>query len=401
MHLRLRTITATLLAAATLASAARAEKRYDPGASDSEIKVGQISSAAAWSTAYQAVGRAEAAYFRMVNAHGGVRGRKIRFVSVDGGAEPAGALEAARRLVEQEQVLLVFSSFGTENNLAIRPYMNERKVPQLFVESSSAVFDQPSRYPWTMGFFATYRTEGSAYAKYILQNRPHARIALLYQDNDAGREYLEGVHQGLGTKASAMIAREEAYRTDEATLKPHLLALKNSGADVFLNLSLGTFVPEAIRTAYEMDWHPLQFIPNASLSTAAFLEPAGLDKARGIISNARSKSWTAPGADSDPDVREFLAWMNQYNAGGSLRDQNNVAGYERAEALVAVLTKCDDDLSRANVMRQAADLDTDIGMLRPGIRVKTSPEDYQPIKQLFLIRFNGRSWSQLGAVIAE
>jgi branched-chain amino acid transport system substrate-binding protein len=397
----LRPITTALLAAAMMATSARAEKRYDPGATDSEIKIGQISSDAAWAEAYRVVGRAEAAYFDMVNDRGGVRGRKIRFVSVDGGTETAGALEAARRLVEQEGVLLIFSSFGTENNLAIRPYLNERRVPQLFVESSSAVFDQPARYPWTMGFFATYRTEGSAYARYILQDRPHARIAVLYADDDAGREYLEGVRQGLGAAAAAMIAREEAYRTDEPKIEEHLLALKNSGADVFLNLSLGTFATAAIRGAYDLDWHPLQFIPNASLSTAAFLDPAGLDKARGIVSNARSKSWSGPTADSDPDVREFLAWMSRYNPQASLRDQTNVAGYERAEALVAVLAKCGDDLSRANVMRQAASLDTELGMLRPGIRVKTGPGDFQPIKQLFLIRFNGRSWGRLGPVIGE
>jgi branched-chain amino acid transport system substrate-binding protein len=397
----LRPITTVLLAAAMMASSARAEKKYDPGASDSEIKIGQISSGAAWAEAYRVVGRAEAAYFAMINDRGGVKGRKIRFVSVDGGTETSGALAAARRLVEQEGVLLIFSSFGTENNLAIRPYLNERRVPQLFVESSSAVFDQPARYPWTMGFFATYRTEGSAYAQYILQDRPHARIAVLYADDDAGREYLEGVHRGLGAAAAAMIAREEAYRTDEPKIEEHLLALKNSGADVFLNLSLGTFATAAIRGAYDLDWHPLQFIPNASLSTAAFLEPAGLDKARGIISNARSKSWTGAKADSDPDVREFLAWMNRYNPQASLRDQTNVAGYERAEALVAVLAKCGDDLSRANVMRQAASLDTELGMLRPGIRVRTGPGDFQPIKQLFLIRFNGRSWGRLGPVIGE
>jgi branched-chain amino acid transport system substrate-binding protein len=396
MRLKLRTVTRAFLAFGLVAPAARAAKRYDPGATDSEIKIGQISSGAAWAEAYGVIGRAEAAYFDMVNDRGGVNGRKIRFVGVDGGTQPAGALAAARRLVEQERVLLIFSSFGTENNLAIRPYMNERGVPQLFVESSSAVFDQPSQYPWTMGFFATYRTEGSAYAHYILQERPQARIAVLYADNDAGREYLAGVHEGLGAREGAMISREEAYRTDEAKIREHLGALKNSGADVFLNLSLGTFVTEAIRGAYDLDWHPLQFIPNASLSTAAFLDPAGLDKARGVISNARSKSWMTPQADSDPDVREFLAWMSRYNPQARLRDQNNVAGYERAEALVAVLSKCGDDLSRSNVMRQAASLDTELGMLRPGIRVKTGPGDYQPIKQLFLIRFNGRSWTRLG-----
>jgi len=390
-----------LLAGMMIAPAGMAQKRYDPGATDNEIKVGNITMHDGRAGAYGAVCRAEGAYFQMINARGGINGRKINLVSLENRSDPAKSVDLARQLVEQDEVLLIFSSFGTEANLAIRAYMNEKGVPQLFVESSSAAFDDPSHFPWTMGFFATYRTEGMTYAKYILKNKPGAKIAVLYENVDAGREYLAGVHDGLGGKASAMIVKEESYRASDAALDRQVAALKDSGADVFLNLSVGAFASEAIRRAYDIGWRPLQFIPNASLSVAAFLDPAGLQKATGIIANARSKGWYGPQAQSDPAVREFLEWMRKYNSQASLRDQNNVAGYERAQALVEVLGRCGDDLTRANVMRQAANLDLELGMLRPGIRIRTTPTDYQPIKQLFLIRFNGESWVPIGPAIVD
>jgi branched-chain amino acid transport system substrate-binding protein len=258
-----------------------AQKNYDPGATDNEIKIGNITAYTGWAHEYGTVGRAEAAYFQMVNDRGGVNGRKISFISVDNGSDAAKSVALARQLVEQDGVLLIFSSLGTDDNLAIRAYMNEKRVPQLFVESSSAVFDDPSHFPWTMGFFATCRTEGSAYAKYILQNKPDAKIAVLYENDDNGREYLAGVRGGLGDKASAMIVKEVSYRTSDASLDSQIMTLKTSGADVFLNLSVGAFTTQAIRTAYDSDWHPLQFIANASVSIAAFLDPAGLEKATG------------------------------------------------------------------------------------------------------------------------
>ena len=392
---------AMLLVSVMIAPAVVAQKVYDPGATDSEIKIGNIMAYTGWAQQYGAVGRAEAAYFQMVNDRGGVNGRKINFISVDNGSDAAKSVALTRQLVEQNGVLLIFSSIGTDSNLAIRAYMNEKRVPQLFVESSSAVFDDPSHFPWTMGFFATYRTEGSAYAKYILQNKPGAKIAVLYANDDAGKEYLAGVRGGLGDKASAMIVKEASYQASDAALDSQIMTLKASGADVFLNLSVGAFATQAIRTAYDINWHPLQFIPNASLSIAAFLDPAGLEKATGIIANARSKGWREPQMRSDPAVREFLEWMSEYNAQAGLRDQNNVAGYERAQALVEVLKKCGNDLTRANVMKQAANLDLEIGMLRPGIRIRTSPSDFQPIKQLFLIRFNGKGWVPIGPMMGD
>jgi branched-chain amino acid transport system substrate-binding protein len=394
-------LSAVSLASVLVAPVAAAQRAYDSGATDNEIKIGNIAAYTGQNSAYGVVGRAEAAYFQMVNDRGGISGRKIDFISLDGGSDAAKSVDLARQLVEQDGVLLIFSSIGTESNLAMRSYLNDRKVPQLFVESSSAVFDDPLHFPWTMGFFATYRTEGLAYAKYILHNRPAAKIAVLYANDDAGKELLAGVHDGLDDKASSMIVKQASYQTSAITLDPQIAALKDSGADVFFNLSLGPFATQAIRTAYDMDWHPLQFIPNASLSVAAFLDPAGLQKAAGIIANARSKGWLEPQSRTDPEVRDFLEWMSKYDPQASLRDQNNVAGYERAEALVEVLRKCGDNLTRANVMKQAASLNLELGMLRPGIRVTTSPADYQPIKQLFLIRFNGKNWVPFGAVAGD
>ncbi len=337
----------------------------------------------------------------MIDDRGGVNGRKIEFISVDNASDPAKSLPLARKLVEEDGVLLIFSSFGTEANLAIRSYLNDKGVPQLFVQSSSAVFDDPSHFPWTMGFFPTYRTEGLVYAKYIRQTKPQAKVAILYADDDAGKEYLAGIHEGLGDKA-AMIVKEVSYQESDRTLDPQILALKNSGADVLLNMSIGSFTAQAVAKVYDMDWHPLQFIPNASLSVAAFLEPAGLQKAAGIISNARSKGWASAQSRSDPAVEEFIAWMKKYNPEARRRDPNNVSGYARAQALVEVLKKCGDNLTRANVMKQAASLDLELGMLRPGIRIRTSPVfSYQPIKQLFLMKFDGKTWVPFGSIIGD
>jgi branched-chain amino acid transport system substrate-binding protein len=378
-----------------------AQKVYDTGATDTEIKIGNIMTYTGWGEAYGAIGRAEAAYFQMINDRGGVNGRKILFISLDNGSDPARSLPLAQKLVEQDGVLLVFSPLGTATNLALRAYLNEKKVPQLFVDTSSAAFNDPAHFPWTTGFFASYRTEGLVYAKYILESKHAAKIAILYAQDDAGREYLAGVHDGLGDRASVMIVKEASYQISDPTLDSQLEALKGSGADVFLNFSVGPFATQSIRKAYDIDWHPLQLIPNASLSTAAFLDPAGLEKARGIITNARSKGWLAPQTHADPDVRAFLEWMRTYNPQAGLRDQNNVAGYERAEALVEVLRRCGDDLTHANVMKQAAHLNLELPMLRPGISFQTRPDNLQPIHQLFLMKFDGRDWVPFGAVIDD
>jgi ABC-type branched-subunit amino acid transport system substrate-binding protein len=396
---QLTIVLAIILAAAGAAPCVWSQKAYDPGASDTEIKIGNLAPYTGWGGEYAAVARAEAAYFQMINDRGGINGRKINFVTLDSASEPSNALPLARKLVEEDKVLLIFSSIGTEGNLAIRDYLNQDKVPQLFTQSSSAAFNDPAHFPWTMGFFATYHDEGVAYAKYILSNKPSGKIAILYVNDDAGEEYLQGVHDGLGDKV-AMIVKEVSYQVSGQNLEPQIAALKDSGADVFFNFAVGPFATKTIRAAYDLGWHPLQFIPNASLSIAAFLDPAGLEKSSGIICNARSKGWWSPRSRDDPAVREFLDWMTKYNPQASLRDQNNVAGYERAQTLVAVLQKCGDNLTRANVMKQASNLDLELGMLRPGIKITTTPADFQPIHQLFLIRFDGQQWQGFGGTIS-
>jgi len=362
-----------------------------------EIKIGNIMPYTGGFSEYGATGHAEAAYFQMINDQGGVNGRKIKFISLDSGSDTNKAVALAHQLVEQDQVLATVGIWGSAANLAIRSYMNEQKVPQLFVAATESAFDDPSHFPWTMGFQASKRTEGLVYAQYILRNKPRAKIAILYANDPSGQEWLQGIRDGLGANASATIVKEASFEySDPEAIDAQIVALKNSGADVFMNLVVGRLATRAIRKAYDIGWHPLQFIPNASLSVAAFLEPAGLQKAAGIVTNARSRAWLKPQATQDPAVRAFVEWMHKYNPDASLRDANNVYGYEVAQTLVEVLKKCGSDLTRANVMKQAASLDLELGMLRPGIRVTTSPTDYQPIKQLYLIRFDGRDWTPIG-----
>jgi branched-chain amino acid transport system substrate-binding protein len=379
----------------------RAEKHYDPGATDTEIKIGNIMTYTGWARQYGAIGRAEAAYFQMVNDRGGINGRKIDFVTLDSASDSSAALPLAKKLVEEEHVLLIFGALGTETNFAIRPYLNDQKIPQLFIDTSSSAFDDPAHFPWTVSFDASFRSEGAAYAKYVLETKPKAKIAILSANDDSGRDYVSGVHEALNGKSSATIVKELSYAPSDTAIDTQIQALKDSGADVFLDFAIGPFATQAIRKAYDLDWHPLQFIPNASLSVAAFLDPAGLQKSAGVITNARSKGWQQPLEQGDPEVRDFIDWMHKYNPDASLRDQNNVAGYERAEALVEVLKKCGDDLTRANVMNQAAHLDLQIPMLRPGIKFHTTAADFQPIHQFFLMQFDGAHWRSFGGIISD
>jgi branched-chain amino acid transport system substrate-binding protein len=380
---------------------ARAEKKYDPGASDTEIKIGNFVPYTGVFSEYGTTGRAEAAYFQMINDQGGIHGRKITFISLDSESDPAKALPLAQELVEKDQVLLLVGTWGAPCNVAIRAYMNGKKVPQLFVADTNSAMDDPTHFPWTMGFQPSKRTEGSVYAKYILQNRPDAKIAILCGDSPTDQEWVDGIHAALGDKTATMIVKEIAFAYgDPAGLDPQIEELKKSGADVFMNLGVGKYCAEGIRHAYDIDWHPLQFIANASISVSSFIEPAGLQKAIGTISNARSKSW-ARANWGDPGVHDFIAWFRQYMPGANPRDFNIVYGYEVAQTLVDVLTRCGDDLTRDNVMKQATSLDLTLGMLRPGMKITTSPTDYRPIKQLFLVHFDGEHWVPFGGVIGN
>jgi branched-chain amino acid transport system substrate-binding protein len=399
MRARRIPIIAIFAALALTAVPASAQKLYDPGASDTEIKIGNISFYTGVFSEYGAGARAEAAYFKMINDRGGINGRKISFVSLDSGSDFRKSLDLARRLVEHDEVLLIFSAQGAGTNLAIREYMNQKKVPQLFASASSSKLNDPSNFPWTMGFQESGRTEAAIFAQYVLLVKPDAKIAVLYANGEAGREYLSGVYDALGDKASSMIVKEIAYDGDAQSIGPHVTALKDSGANVFFNMAAGRYATEAIRAAFDVGWHPMQFIANMSQSTGAFLEPAGYQKSAGIISSARSRGWLNAQARNDPEVRDFLDWMKTYNPEASVRDSANVYGYEAAQVLVEVLKRCGDNLTRSNVLLQAATLDMEVAMLHPGIRVRTSPTDYRPIKQLYLIKFDGRDWVKFSEVI--
>jgi branched-chain amino acid transport system substrate-binding protein len=398
----LRFLATGLFIAALAAAAAVAQKKYDPGATDTEIKIGNFMAYTGVFSEYGAMGHAEEAYFRMINERGGINGRKINFITLDSASEPRRAPELTRELVERDQVLFTINTWGSASNRLIRPYMNENKIPQLFIAANDDDFNDPSHFPWTMGFGASKRSEGAAYAKYILRTKPDGKIAILVSNDDSGKEWLDGIHQGLGQKSSAMIVKELSYTySDPAQIDSLIVALKDSGANVFINFTQGKFATQAIRKSYDIGWRPLQFLPNSDISIPAFIEPPGLQKSIGIISNARSKGWFTQQAEADPAVREFLDWLRKYDSQANQQDANVLVGYEIAQTTVEVLKKCGDDLTRANVMRQASHLDLELGMLRPGIKITTSQTDYRPIKQFYLIRFDGKNWIPVGDVVTD
>ena len=379
----------------------QAQKQYDPGASDSEIKIGNLMPYSGPASAYGTIGKVEAAYFRKINDAGGINGRKINFISVDDGYSPAKAVEMTRRLVEQDQVLLLFNSLGTPSNSAVHQYLNAKQVPQLFVASGASKWGDPKHYPWTMGGQPNYRTEGGIYAQHILKTRPNARIGVLYQNDDYGKDYLQGFKEGLGDQAK-LIVSEVPYEVNDPTLDTQIIALKGSGADVFFNISTPKFAAMAIRTAYDIGWHPLQYLNNLSISVGSVLTPAGLDKAAGVLSVAYYKDPTDPRWAGDPAIRDWAAFMRKYYPEGSRSDSLNVYGYALAQMLVQVLQQAGDGLTRANVMRQAANLkDLQLPLALPGVRINTSPTDFFPFESMQLQRFDGKQWVLFGEVMGK
>ena len=382
-----------LSAVALVAPSSAAQKRYDPGATDKEIRIGTIAPVTGAWAEYGMVAKALAAVFEQLNENGGIGGRKVRFVSLDGGGEAKKSLEAARKLVEEEPVLLLVGVWGGGPNRAIRPYLNEKKVPQLFVASSEETFADPAHFPWTMGFLPSRRTEGEGYARTLLKTKPAAKIAVLVPDDEDGTACLEGIRGALGEKAKTMLVKEARFRVaDEASVDAAVAALKDSGADVFLNMATGKPASRAIRAAFDAGWHPTQFVPGAAMSIGGVLEPAGLEKAKGLLSNTPTKKWVQDGWRTDPGLADFVNWMRLYKMEAGYKDGNVILGYQIGDALVQLLKKCGDDLTRANVLKQATGLDLSLGMLRDGIRVTTSPADYRPIKDLFLVKFDGKTW---------
>jgi branched-chain amino acid transport system substrate-binding protein len=377
-----------------------AEKRYGPGVTDTEILLGQTMPYSGPASAYGTYGKAQAAFFRMINEHGGVSGRKITLLSLDDGFSPPRTVEQVRKLVEQEQVLAIFSSFGTPTNTAIVKYLNIKKVPHLFVTSGAAEFADPKTYPWTMGWRVNYVSEAKAYARYLLRERPNAKIAMLYQHDDVGKDYTRGLREGLAERADTMIVAEASFEVTDPTVDSQIVTLKASGADTFFIFSSPKAAAQAIRKVWDLGWRPLQFVGNPAASVATVMRPAGLEKSVGIISGAYLKDPTDSHWQNDPGLKEWLDFMQQYYPEGDVTDLYNVYAYATAQTLVQVLKQCGDDLTRENLMRQAANLkNLELPILIPGIRINTGPQDYSPVEQMQLQRFDGKQWVLFGDII--
>jgi branched-chain amino acid transport system substrate-binding protein len=381
---------------------AAAEKKYDLGATDNEIKIGNIMPYSGPLSAYALIGRTEAAYFNKINAEGGVNGRKINFITYDDAFSPPKTVEQARKLVESDEVLLIFQSLGTPTNNAIRQYMNLKKVPQLFVATGATQFGDRKSFPWTMGWAPTYQTEGRIYAKYILQNLPQGKIGILYQNDDSGRDYIKGLKDGLGAEAAKrMIVAELPYDPSETTVDSQIVTLKTTGADIFFNESSPKFAAQAIRKAAEIGWRPVQFLASVSNSVGSVLKPAGLENAKGILSTIYLKDPTDPTWKDDSSIREWASFMDKYFPDGDKTSTFSVYGYLAAQTMVQVLKQCGDELTRENIMTQAANLrNFEPGLLLPGIMINTSPTDYYPLEQMQMSQFNGEHGVLFGPVIS-
>ena len=395
---QLATITVAATTLAALSMPALAQKKYDSGADDKEIKVGHIGPYSGPASAYGTIGKAISAYIDKVNADGGVNGRKIKLITLDDAYNPAKTVEQARKLVEEEEVLLVFNPLGTPSNSAIHKYMNAKKVPQLFVATGATKWGDPKNFPWTMGWQPTYQAEGKIYAAHLLETKPNAKVAILYQNDDYGKDYLKGFEDGLGDKAKTMVVSKLTYEVTDPTVDSQLLTLKASGADAFFNITTPKFAAMVIKKSAEIGWKPLHYLNNVSASVSAVMAPAGLENGIGILSSQYIKDPTDPQWVNDPGLKDWTEWMKKYYPSGNLADANNVYGYNAAQGLIQVLKQAGDNLTRENVMKQAANLDMVLPLLLPGVNVKTGPDDFYPIEREQLAKFDGKTWVRFGKI---
>jgi branched-chain amino acid transport system substrate-binding protein len=403
MRAKFNTGTAAALAAMLLGamvSGASAQKKYDPGATDTEIKIGNIMPYSGPASAYATIGKTEAAYFKKVNEEGGINGRKIDFISYDDSYSPPKTVEQARKLVESDEVLLVFNPLGTPGNSAIQKYMNAKKVPQIFVSSGAAKWNDPKNFPWTIGWQPSYQVEARIYAAYILKNYPGKTIGVLYQNDDFGKDYLIGLHEGLGDQAGKLITVEASYETSSPTVDSQVVQIKAANPDIFINISTPKFAAQAIKKIGELKWTPVHFLTNVSVSVGGVMKPAGFEYGQGILSAAYLKDPQDPKWKNDPAMNEWRAFMTKYYPEGDQEDVSTTFGYGIAKGLEQVLRQCKDDLTRENVMKQAANLNFEIGVYLPGTRIKTSPTDFAPLEQLQMIRFKGESWELFGPLMS-
>jgi ABC-type branched-subunit amino acid transport system substrate-binding protein len=378
-----------------------AEKKYDTGASDTEIKIGNVEAYSGPASAYGIIGKTEEAYFKMINDNGGVNGRKINFISYDDGYSPAKTVEQVRKLIESDEVFLNFNALGTPTQTAVQKYQNIKKVPQLFVATGASKWDDPKNFPWTMGFQPSYRAEARIFAKYILKEKPNARIAVFYQNDDFGKDYLAGLKDIFGEKSSSLIIAEESYETTEPSIDSHIVKLKGTGADVLVDITTPKFAAQAIKKAAELQWKPMHLLTDVSISIGAVMKPAGLEASEGVLSAGYLKDPSDPQWKNDEGMKKFMAFIDKYMPGANIADVNLSYGYAAAQTMVQVLKQCGDELTRANAMKQAASLkDFAPDTLIPGIKINTSPTDFAPIEQLKMMRFTTGKWDLFGDIIS-
>jgi branched-chain amino acid transport system substrate-binding protein len=392
----------TTLAASFASSKLSAQRRYDPGASDTEIKLGHTSPYSGPLSAFSVAGKATTAYFNMINAAGGINGRKIKFISYDDGYQPPKTVEMVRKLVESDEVLMIFQLLGTPTNIAIQKYLNQKQIPQLFIFSGASRFGDPKNYPWTMGWQPDYATEGGVYAKHILASGKDARIGILFQNDDSGKDGVIGFQKALGKQNEKLIVAIASYEVTDPTVDSQIIQLKNAGANVFLNLSSPKFAAQGIRKAYDLAWRPVHYLTSPSASVQSVMKPAGFEAGQDIMTIAYLKDPTDPQWANDPEFLEWKRWMERWNPTASLADTLNVYPYALTATLVEVLKRCGDELTRANVMKQASNLrGLHVPMLLPGITINTSPTDFYPIQSLRLARFKGETWELFGDIISN
>jgi branched-chain amino acid transport system substrate-binding protein len=391
--------TALITFAATNGSAL-AQKKYDTGATDTEIKIGHIVPYSGPASAYGIIGKTEEAYFKMINENGGIKGRKIKFISYDDAYSPPKAVEQVRKLVESDEVLLVFNALGTPSNTAIQKYLNSKKVPQLFVATGATKWNDPTHFPWTIGWQPSYQSEARIYAKFLMKEKPDAKVAVLYQNDDFGKDYLKGLKDGFAAKASAIVA-EESYEVSEPTIDNHIVKLKASGADVLISITTPKFAAQTIKKMAEVDWKALQIVANVSTSIGAVMKPAGFENGQGVLSAHYAKDAGDAQWKDDPGMKKFLAFLDKHYPDADRTNSQVIYGYGAAQTLTKILEMSGDDLTRANIMKQAANLkDFTPDTLLPGIKINTSATDFAPIEQLQMMRFKGEKWEMFGDVIS-
>lgn len=392
-----------LIAAYGLATtdAAFAQTRYDPGATDTEIKIGNTSPHSGPASAYSAIAKAQAAYFKMINDRGGINGRMINYISYDDGYSPPKTVEQARKLVESDEVLFLLSNLGTPGNTAIHKYMNQKKVPQLFVSSGADKWADPANFPWTMAFLPSYRGEARIYAQYIIANYPNAKIGVLYQNDDFGKDYLIGLKEALGEKAGKLIVTEVPFEVSAPTIDSQIVQIRAADPTVFINIGTPKFVAQGIKKVGELGWKVVQIIPQVSTTIAGVIKPAGFENAQGVLSAYYLKDAVDPKWKNDPGMIEWNAFMEKYLPDADRADSMYVYGYAVAQIMMQAIKQCGNDLTRENVMKQAANLDMDVDLLLPGIRVKTGANDYRPIEQLQMMRFTKDQWELFGPVLSS